>query len=297
MFNTPVSTRPTVRRSRHLLAATALAATGIAAVAAPASAAAPINLVALGDSFVAGPLTGNLSLSPIGCARSDADYPAFTAKALGATSLKDVSCSGAKAEHVLAAQSVVGGPAPAQINAVVASTTHVTMGFGGNDIGFIEIITGCATAWPFGKPCQNKFAPKGVDSLAKRITDAGPGVGKAIAAVKAKAPTAKVYVVGYPALLPEKGSCWPQMPYTASDTTYLRDTNKRLNAMLQTQAVANGAVYVDVYTPSIGHDACKNATTRWVEPLVPTNPAAPVHPNLRGNQGIAGVVATALRAG
>jgi hypothetical protein len=65
--------------------------------------------------------------------------------------------------------------------------------------------------------------------------------------------------------------------------------------MLATQAAAAGVRYVDDYTASIGRDACKSAGTRWVEPLVPGNAAAPLHPNARGEAGIAAVVAAASR--
>jgi lysophospholipase L1-like esterase len=75
---------------------------------------------------------------------------------------------------------------------------------------------------------------------------------------------------------------------------YLRDKQRRLNAMLATQAAAAGVSYVDDYTASIGHDACKSTGTRWVEPLVPGN--APFHPNARGMAGIAPAVAAASRS-
>jgi hypothetical protein len=64
--------------------------------------------------------------------------------------------------------------------------------------------------------------------------------------------------------------------------------------MLAQQAVANGARIVDDYTASIGRDACKSPSTRWVEPLVPVNLAAPFHPNARGEAGIAAVVVGAV---
>ena len=64
-----------------------------------------------------------------------------------------------------------------------------------------------------------------------------------------------------------------------------------------TQASANGAAVVDWYTASIGHDACKPPAVRWVEPMVPVNAAAPVHPNLGGMLGVAPLVARAVRGG
>jgi hypothetical protein len=58
---------------------------------------------------------------------------------------------------------------------------------------------------------------------------------------------------------------------------------------------ANGAVYVDVYTPSIGRDACRERHALGGT-ADPGNPAAPVHPNARGMDGMAAVVAAAINA-
>ena len=69
-----------------------------------------------------------------------------------------------------------------------------------------------------------------------------------------------------------------------------------ISAMLAGRAGANGAFYVDTYTPSIGHDSCKVPGTKWVEPLVPTAPAAPVHPNALGEQGMANAVRARITA-
>ena len=75
---------------------------------------------------------------------------------------------------------------------------------------------------------------------------------------------------------------------------YLRSVGKNLNAMLAQQAAANDARIVDDYTASVGRDACKSSSTRWVEPRVPTNAAAPFHPNARGEAGVAAVVVGAV---
>jgi hypothetical protein len=104
-----------------------------------------------------------------------------------------------------------------------------------------------------------------------------------------------VYVLGYPAILPNSGGgCWPKMPITSSDVGYLRTKEQQLNAMIAAQAAARGAKYVDVYTPSIGHDACSDRDTRWIEPVIPTHLAAPVHPNATGEQGMARAVRAAM---
>jgi hypothetical protein len=44
------------------------------------------------------------------------------------------------------------------------------------------------------------------------------------------------------------------VPLAARDFAYPRDTEKKLNAMLASQAHAGGARYVDTYPSTIGHD-------------------------------------------
>ena len=121
----------------------------------------------------------------------------------------------------------------------------------------------------------------GHDELADRIDATAPKIAAVLDGIHTRSPKARIFVVGYLAILPESGpGCWPQMPIAPDDVPYLRETEKKLNAMLAAQAAANGAKYVDAYAASIGHDACQLPGFRWVEPTVPTTPAAPVHPNL-----------------
>jgi lysophospholipase L1-like esterase len=265
-------------------------------VASPvAEAQVPTGYVALGDSFTAGPLIPNQSLNPLGCLRSSNDYPAVVARTLG-LSLRDVSCSGAQTRHMTESQGVTPGPNPPQFNALRADTALVTLGIGGNDIGFSGIVQNCATLNPFGTPCRNDYVRNGQDELRNRIQATAPRVGAVIRGIRARSPQARIFVIGYPAILPENNfGCWPIMPLTFTDVGYLRGVEKALNAMLANQAAANGARYVDTYTPSIGRDACKGPSTRWVEPIVPANPAAPVHPNARGMAGVGALVANAVR--
>jgi hypothetical protein len=64
--------------------------------------------------------------------------------------------------------------------------------------------------------------------------------------------------------------------------------------MIATQAGSHVATYVDVYGPSEGKTACDLPVLRWVEPLVPVNAAAPIHPNIVGMRGMAAVLAVAV---
>ncbi|WP_234539846.1 hypothetical protein [Streptomyces shenzhenensis] len=77
--------------------------------------------------------------------------------------------------------------------------------------------------------------------------------------------------------------------------SYLREKEQQLSSELRERAQASGAVYVDTYRPSEGRDACSDAATRWIEPLVPSSPAAAVHPSPRGERGMADAVPDVLR--
>jgi GDSL-like Lipase/Acylhydrolase family len=266
----------------------------IVGLVAPATAGArkpPQSYVALGDSYTAGPLIPVQQNDPAGCLRSDHNYPHLVASALGITDFKDASCSGAETGDMTSPQNVNPGPNPPQFDRLSQSTQLVTIGISGNDIGFSEIIRNCTATQPSGHPCQDHYIVNGQDELRARIAATAPKVAAVLHGIHQRSPRARVFVVAYLAILPETGTgCWPQMPIAPDDVPYLRGIEHALNDMLAKQAGANRAQFVDAYTPSIGHDACQLVINRWVEPAVPNQPAAPVHPNLFGMQGYAAAV-------
>ncbi|MDP9071675.1 MAG: SGNH/GDSL hydrolase family protein [Actinomycetota bacterium] len=282
-----------LRRGGLALALLATLVTTTAPV--PAATGGPDSYVALGDSYTAGPGIPHQQLDPPGCQRSDHNYPHLLAAAAAIPVLRDVSCSGAETMDMTAPQPAAGGPNPAQLDSLEAGTDLVTIGVGGNDIGFGEIVASCFTVVPLGHPCQSRYASGGDDQISRRIAETAPKVGAVLAAIHDRSPRARLLVVGYPAILPDNGiGCWPVLPVAPADVAYLRAKHRELNAMLAEQAAAGGAAFVDVYGPSVGHDACALPHQRWVEPLVPTSPAAPVHPNAAGMAGMARAVQATL---
>ncbi|HZZ51339.1 MAG TPA: SGNH/GDSL hydrolase family protein [Pseudonocardia sp.] len=244
------------------------------------------SYVALGDSYTAGPVIPIQTGRPLGCLRSTSNYPSLIRRELRPRSFVDASCSGATTKDMTASQAVPGGSNPPQLSVLTRNTTLVSLGIGGNDIGFAKIITSCAersTTKLFGSACRDEYSTDGHDQLADRIDRTSEKVANVLDEIARRAPKATVLVVGYPTILPDSGpGCYPIVPFSPGDVAYLRQTEKRLNAMLAREAARAGARYVDTYTPSIGHDICKLPGTKWVEGLVPTAPAAPVHPNARG---------------
>ena len=285
----------TLTRSRRAARLLVTAVVALAILVFGVAGARAANYVSLGDSYTAGPLIPNPVL-PLGCLKSSNNYPRLAAPTIG-LQLRDPSCSGARTDHMTQPQNVdPDGPNPPQFDSLDAETTVVSITIGGNDIGFSEVAQGCITLNPFSTPCKDKYTAGGKDQLAERIAATAPKVAAVLQGIKARSPLAKIYVLNYPAIFPETGfGCWPQMPIGFGDVPYLRSTQKGLNTMLANQAAANGATLVNWYGASIGHDACKGSSTRWVEPLLPGELAAPIHPNKAGMVGAKNVLLAAVK--
>jgi lysophospholipase L1-like esterase len=256
------------------------------------------SYVALGDSYTSGPLIPDQTGLPAGCLRSNHDYPALAAAALHTVSFTDVSCQGATTANMTSPEPVPLGTNPPQLDALSPATTLVTLQIGGNDIGFASIVINCTTLSltnPFGSPCKDKYTAGGTDQLKEAIDDTAPKVAAVLNDIHQRAPHARVFVVGYPDILPNSGDgCWPLVPLAYGDVPYLRGVEQELNQMLASEAAAHDATYVNTYTDSIGHDVCQPTGVKWVEGLVPTSPAAPFHPNELGEQAMARQVVAAV---
>ncbi|MFC7304403.1 SGNH/GDSL hydrolase family protein [Streptomyces monticola] len=276
--------------------ATAVAATAALGTAAPAHAAAtdpagaepPLRYVALGDSYSAG--SGNVPLdpsAPLACLRSTVNYPHVIAGRTAAQ-LTDVTCGGAQTGHFTKSQ--YPGVAP-QLDAVTADTELVTLTIGGNDNNtFISAILACGSAGLLslgkGNPCEKAHG----DSFKRQIDDSTyPAVRESLRAIRAKAPNARVAILGYPWILPPKAdpACFAKMPVAEGDVPYLRDLQAHLNRAVQRAAGETGATYVDMAPVSEGRDACKPAGTRWVEPVFFASSLAVAHPNAAGEAAMA----------
>jgi lysophospholipase L1-like esterase len=281
------SMRFTTPKRRIIWALTVAALFAATAVPSSAVAASPsYTYVALGDSYTAGPLIPNLIPEAGACVRSDHDYPHLVATVLDVSRFRDVSCSGATTANMTQPQVLpFGAPNGPQLDALDAGVDLVSLGIGGNDSGLIDVLLTCIGLGlfaPFGAPCQQHYAQQG-DDIGARVEATASRIAAVLAAIHERAPRARVLVVGYPVVLPHQGpGCWPLVPIAFGDVPWLRDLLQRLNAVLATAAAAGGAIFVDTYQTSIGHDVCALPGVKWVEGLIPTAPAAPLHPNFLG---------------
>jgi lysophospholipase L1-like esterase len=196
-----------------------------------------------------------------------------------------------------APQGVSPEPNPPQFDSLSADSALVTVSISGNDIGFSGIAQDCVSTTPStGSPCRDKYVVNGSDEISRRIAVTAPKVAAVLQGIHTRSPAARVLVVNYSAILPHTGpGCYPTMPVADGDVPWMRAKQEELNAMLAQRAANNDARVVDVYAASVGHDACALPGLRWVEPVVPANAAAPLHPNLLGMKAMADLVVAAAR--
>lgn len=255
-------------------------------------------VVALGDSYTAGALVPlDSRAKPPGCLRSTKAYPVLVAHALRVP-LKEGACAGAGVKEMTGAQRTYLGTNPAQLTALAPDDRLVLLTLGGDDMGFLNVLKECVKlsfTRPWGSPCEAHYAPGGHDQLAAGVTAEAPKMARILEAIGARAPRARIVVVGYPDMFPRSGGCWPAVPITSGDIAYLRGIEVKVNAMLAAAAQAAGTTFVNTYAPTTGHDFCTPESVRDVEGLVPGSLAFPFHPNARGQQAMANAVLAAIR--
>lgn len=256
------------------------------------------HYVALGDSFTAGPGIPP-QVGAEGCGRSSRNYPSLLAERLDVESFTDVSCNGADTTHLRGAQRTGDGRVAPQLGALTRDTDLVTLGIGGNDFAvFGQLVTLCPLvrgADPAGAPCRELFGQDEGDALLDSVPRLRGRLVRAVSDIIRRAPGADVVLVGYPRIVPARGACPGQLPFAERDYRYADRIERALNATLRRAAESQGAVYVDTFGPSRGHDVCAGRRA-WVNGRAGGPTAAAYHPFARGMAGVAREVYAALPA-
>lgn len=256
---------------------------------------AAIDYVALGDSYSAGPLIPTARVDPVSCLRSMNNYPAFLAGYLTVGTYRDVTCSGARVRDFAHRQTPVfpGAKVPPQLGALSQDTDLVTVGIGGNDFGLFGDLTSVCPALaqqhPNGAPCKRHFTnAHGVNTKYRDARRIQGHVAAGLRQIHHAAPHAQVVVVGYPRLLPAKGTC-AAAPFAAGDYPFARHLEALLDRSLRRAAARHHATYVSTYGVSRGHDLCAGRRA-WINGPQNTATAAAFHPFEKGERGMARVV-------
>ncbi|WP_411073899.1 SGNH/GDSL hydrolase family protein [Streptomyces sp. cmx-4-7] len=274
------------------LAASALVPSG------PAGAADQYTWAALGDSYTAGGFVGEPqpalgSSSRDGCDRTSDAYPGLVERELEEfppgknVQLTNVSCGNATIADIANTKQTPISPVQPPANGWSAVDTQikraklndqtdiVTIGVGGNSLPFGGMLLKCLElgAAP-GKTCREYYTspPEGEENIEDKLARIQGEYVEMLAKVHEAAPNAKVITVGYPAVLPQEGSTCNRPALTElgsikhADVDWLRDNALvPLNRTIQQVTQFFGDRYVDVYSSSVGHDACQPADEKWVE--------------------------------
>lgn len=296
------STRTRPLRSVALAAAIlgsvlSVTVTSTPADADPGRAAQRLNWVALGDSYSADVMVPpwDAPADSEGCGRSKFNWESMLAQDLDEAhpdwvKLTDVTCGGATvAQGVLGPQPtdlLFGPPVNGkdhggwvakrpQIDAVGADTDIVTVGIGGNDFGFGDIVNNCMAigaeqTLPV-KYCKDYYeSEEGQHWLNEHWQIVEDGLRALLADVHSRAPKAKVFLLGYPAIVPSTFGCtygnFHQLGTIrlTNDAPYLDGLQRRLNQTIADAAEENQASYVDTYASSDGHGVCAYGANRWM---------------------------------
>ncbi|MGW6007620.1 SGNH/GDSL hydrolase family protein [Streptomyces sp. NPDC055210] len=286
----------------------------------PAAAAEQQEWVALGDSYTAGVVRAagdTFEVPRDGCERTDRSYPQVIDRDLGGLfELTNVSCGAATVENITdTPQNPIGRhlppfsedpdypfPAvPPQSEAVGADTDVITVGVGGNSLGFAGFLTTCAQLGGEndgkGTPCKDAMAADVPDRL-KSVRDE---YDRMLAVLHQRAPHAKILAVGYPTVVPQDaskcsfGDLTQFGTITQGDLAWLRqDVLEPLNKTIDdSTGTQDAAGFVDLYTSSRDHSVCDD--TKWVEGFVTLpDQLSLVHPNARGHRNAADHVEEAM---
>ncbi|UYQ61298.1 SGNH/GDSL hydrolase family protein [Streptomyces peucetius] len=250
--------------SSSLLLGAVLALTG----AGPAQAdttAQSLDYVALGDSYSSGVGAGSYDSASGNCKRSTRAYPKLWANANSPSSFAFTACSGARTGDVTANQLVP----------LTSATDLVSITVGGNDAGFADVMTTCVL--------QSESACLARIEQAKEYVDTTlPGkLDQVYSAISAKAPAARVVVLGYPRFYKLNGTCMAGL--SENERSAINGAADHLNAAIAKRAADHGYGYASVVGTFTGHEICSGAS--WLHSLNWFNIGESYHPTAAGQSG------------
>ncbi|WP_435106461.1 SGNH/GDSL hydrolase family protein [Nocardiopsis synnemataformans] len=231
------------------------------------------NYVALGDSYSSGDGAGDYAPDTAeagGCWRSENAYPRVVAEEFDfAGSLAFYACSSHKGSEMI--EQI--GTSESQIERVTENTSLVTLGIGGNDLGFIPVLRTCMVRMPL---LESSVCVEQEEEVDRRMRTFEETLTEILGEVRDRAPDARILVLGYPRLFPEDP---PGMYYTLtrSDQLWLNGLAQRFNELIRDTAYrADGDVYggretgsveyVNTFSALSGHEVSADAA--WLNGIV-----------------------------
>ncbi|MDQ1289381.1 MAG: hypothetical protein QG622_2947 [Actinomycetota bacterium] len=206
-------------------------------------------MVVVGDSFAAGVGTGRYDLAGRPCLRSSQAYGPLLATRLDGN-LTFLACSGAKMNEVVRKQ----------IPKIPRETDLVLITMGGNDTGFMPVLSVCTLASD-DETCRTAVRV----GKAAAVTVVPVQLAAAVMLSRRRAPRARIVVVGYPKLF-ETGRCTAAFVPNQWRRKLLNEGADLLNNALRSASRSLEVGYVDVGRQFVGHGICAPEGKAWINP-------------------------------
>ncbi|MEU4267389.1 SGNH/GDSL hydrolase family protein [Streptomyces sp. NPDC026092] len=249
--------------SSSLLLGAVLALTG--AGAAQAAETAALDYVALGDSYSSGVGAGSYDSASGDCKRSTKAFPVLWKNANSPSSFAFTACSGAR----------TGDVTSGQLGPLSTATDLVSLTIGGNDAGFADVMTTCVLQSE--SACINR-----VNQAKAYVASTLPGnLDSVYSAIRAKAPNARVVVLGYPRFYKLGGSCVAGL--SENERRAINEGSDILNEATAKRAADHGYTFASVVPAFTNHEICSSAA--WLHSVNWLNIGESYHPTAAGQSG------------
>lgn len=234
--------------------------------------------VALGSSYAAG---SGIPQQLDKCGHSTVNYPRLVAAKLGLT-LTDASCGGAVTANIL---DTPQGDNPPQIDAVTPDTRLVTVTVGGNDVGFVT------TAFACGNPeAECTRDPAELDQQFAALDRQFDAI---YAAIRAKAPKAKIVISTYPRIV--TSTPCEALSFSATEEKLFGALAQRLEDVTVAAAKRNQVLVADPYKTGAGHGPCAAADQAWITGATAIGTNSTIfHPTAAGHVASAALIEKSL---
>lgn len=218
--------------------------------------------VALGDSYSSGVGAGDYDSGD--CKRSANAYPKLWSAANSPSSFDFTACSGARTGDVLSGQ----------LGPLNSSTGLVSISIGGNDAGFADAMTTCVLQGE--SACLAR-----VQQAKDYISNTLPGkLDSVYDAIRSKAPSSKVVVLGYPHIYKLGGDCGAGISEKSREA--INSASDALNDVTAKRAADHGYSFGDVRPTFSGHEICSG--DEWLHSVtLPVDES--YHPTAAGQSG------------
>ena len=276
--------------------------------------------VALGDSYQAGEGAGSYrqgtNTTTNQCHRSNNSYPVLLAGrraipynldfwACAGSFFNDLERDTTSTQRPPWNDPAWNASSEAQYKSALERVGHdtqvITIGIGGNDVGFFPVLTGCIAENLTGAsdevPCAGRH-----DSQVQAALDELADVGKWTTIFKdlrRRAPWAEIYAISYPRFFAEDnywGDC-EALALRPADQRWINSTIDRLNANIKEGARAANVRYVDLADAGAGHEICSGDRVfmNLLDPIfTEANPLGVMHPNAFGQELMADAIEAQL---